>query len=69
MPRLPDTLLSTRTLSRITAIARALMRVPDYNQYLTHQSLHHPGAPLLTRAEFFAQRQSARFGHGSTHCC
>ncbi len=69
MPRLPDTLMVKRALSRITAIARALMRVPDYDQYLMHRSLHHSGAPVLTRTEFFAQRQSARFGHGSTRCC
>ena len=70
MPWLPDIRSIHQALrSRIVAIGRALMHVPDYDRYLAHQSTRHPGSRPLTRAEFFAQRQSARFGRGASRCC
>lgn len=69
MSSLPDTRSLRWARSRIVAIARALLRVPDYDSYLAHQTVHHADSRPLTRSEFFAQRQSARFGRGSSRCC
>lgn len=69
MPSLPEIRSLRAKYLRIVAIARALLRVPDYDAYLAHHAARHPDSTPLGRAEFFAQRQSARFGHGSSHCC
>ncbi len=55
--------------SRLVAIARALVHAPDYDRYLAHHAEHHPKQTVLTRAEFFTQRQTARFARGSSRCC
>lgn len=55
--------------SRATAIARALLHMPDYERYLAHLADHHPEATPLTRAEFFAQHQAARYARGTSRCC
>ena len=69
MPWLPESPSVRALRSRIVAIARALLGVPDYERYLAHHALHHPDSLLLSRAEFFALRQSARFGRGASRCC
>lgn len=55
--------------SQVRSLARALLGVPDFGHYLAHHAAHHPGTTPLTRAEFFALRQDARFGRGASRCC
>jgi len=69
MPSRPESWPVQAMRWRIVAIARALMGAPDYERYLVHHTSHHADSPLLSRAEFFAQRQSARFGRGASRCC
>lgn len=54
---------------RGVAVTRALIGAPDYDRYLAHLDSHHPGSTPLGRADFFAQRQAARFARGATRCC
>lgn len=55
---------------RIAETLRLMVGVPDYARYVEHRRARHPGEPVLTRAEFVAQRQSARYGQGSApRCC
>lgn len=52
--------------------ARMLVGVPPYEGYVAHMQAHHPGAPILTRVEFFRNRENARFGAGGKggfRCC
>ena len=35
---------------------------PDYDTYLEHMRLTHPGAAVMTYPEFFRERQNARYG-------
>ncbi|MGO8970342.1 MAG: YbdD/YjiX family protein [Myxococcaceae bacterium] len=41
--------------------ARLMVGVPDYENYVEHRKLHHPRLPIMTRVEFFRERQNARY--------
>jgi len=62
-----ETLL--RHWRRLVAIGRRLIGVPDYDAYVAHLRLHHPGRPIPDYAEFFAERQQARYRDGGGRCC
>ena len=51
--------------------ARLMVGVPNYDTYVEHVARTHPGQPPMTRAEFFRNRQDARYGGGSDgfRCC
>ena len=44
--------------------ARLMIGVPNYDTYVAHMQEAHPGHPVMTYAEFFRDRQSARYGDG-----
>lgn len=57
---------------RLREGARLMIGVPDYDTYVAHMHEAHPGQPVMSYAEFFRERQSARYGEGSTRgfrCC
>lgn len=60
--RLPELLKRT---------ARLMVGVPDYETYAAHRRESHPGEPVMSRAEFFAERAERRFGGGGgiSRCC
>ena len=59
--RLPELLKRT---------ARLMVGVPDYETYAAHRRDSHPGEPVMSRAEFFADRAERRFGGGGiSRCC
>ncbi|AVT13973.1 DUF466 domain-containing protein [Paracidovorax avenae] len=41
---------------------RLMVGLPDYDAYLSHQERTHPGEPVMSYAEFFRDRQDARYG-------
>ena len=41
---------------------RLMVGLPDYDTYLSHMEATHPGAPVMSYAEFFRERQAARYG-------
>jgi uncharacterized short protein YbdD (DUF466 family) len=41
--------------------ARLMVGVPDYETYVAHRKAQHPEAPIMTYAEFFRERQNARY--------
>lgn len=47
---------------------RLMVGQPDYERYLQHQALVHPDRPVMSYAEFFRNRQQARYG-SSGRCC
>jgi uncharacterized short protein YbdD (DUF466 family) len=52
--------------------ARLMVGVPNYETYVEHMALTHPGQPPMSRAEFFRDRQDARYGgggRGGFRCC
>lgn len=42
--------------------ARLMVGVPDYQNYLRHLQQQHPGQTPMSYAEFFNERQEARYG-------
>jgi uncharacterized short protein YbdD (DUF466 family) len=46
---------------------------PDYDAYVAHWTLNHPGVAAMTRTEFFRNREDRRFGGGIAtggfRCC
>ncbi len=52
--------------------ANLMVGLPDYENYAAHRQLTHPGEPVMTRTEFFRERQDSRYGgkRSSTfRCC
>jgi len=51
--------------------ARLMVGMPNYDTYVAHMSRTHPGRAIMTYAEFFRERQNARYGgQGSgLRCC
>ncbi|MDR2011709.1 MAG: YbdD/YjiX family protein [Rhodanobacter sp.] len=50
-------------------VARRMIGVPDYAAYIAHLRAHHPERAIPTYAEFFNERQQARYKGGSGRCC
>jgi uncharacterized short protein YbdD (DUF466 family) len=49
-----------------------MIGVPDYDTYVAHTRAKHPGKSVLTYAEFFRERQAARYAVGNGRfkgCC
>jgi uncharacterized short protein YbdD (DUF466 family) len=52
--------------------ARLMVGVPSYEAYVEHMRRAHPDKPAMTYAEFFRDRQDARYGGGGgggLRCC
>ena len=52
--------------------ARLMIGVPDYETYVAHRRANHPQEPIMSYAEFFRERQQARYAVGKGRfrgCC
>ena len=49
--------------SWIARAARLMVGVPDYQGYVEHRKVHHPGQSIMTYEEFFRERQQARYAY------
>ena len=45
----------------VAQTARLMVGVPDYETYVAHRRVNHPGLPVMTYEEFFRERQEARY--------
>jgi uncharacterized short protein YbdD (DUF466 family) len=54
---------------RVVQTARLLIGVPDYDTYVAHMRLRHPGRPVMSYEEFFDERMRARYRSGGGRCC
>ena len=58
---------------RLREGARLMIGVPDYDTYVAHMRQSHPDRRGMTYAGVFPERQSARYGEGTTtrgfRCC
>jgi uncharacterized short protein YbdD (DUF466 family) len=66
--RAPD----ARLIERIRAIrsaCRQVLGIPDYERYLVHMGIHHPGDPPLSRRDFFARSIDRKYGRSGPRCC
>jgi uncharacterized short protein YbdD (DUF466 family) len=51
--------------------AHLMVGIPDYDTYVEHRRRSHPGEPVMTRKEFFRERQESRYGGSGRafRCC
>jgi uncharacterized short protein YbdD (DUF466 family) len=50
--------------------ANLAVGVPDYETYRRHRAASHPDQPVMSYAEFFRERQDARYGSAANpRCC
>jgi uncharacterized short protein YbdD (DUF466 family) len=59
-------------LGRVAQTARLMVGVPDYDTYVSHRRDVHPDQPVMSRADFFRDRQDRRYGggpNGAFRCC
>jgi uncharacterized short protein YbdD (DUF466 family) len=61
-----------RLAGKLRAGARLMVGQPDYDLYVAHRRARHADAAVMTREEFFFERQARRFGEGGSRafrCC
>ncbi len=59
-----------RLLRRVVETTHLMVGLPDYQRYVAHRRARHPGAPVMSRPEFVAERMARRFeGGGPGRCC
>jgi uncharacterized short protein YbdD (DUF466 family) len=54
---------------RLVQTARLSCGIPDYDVYVAHLRAHHPEQKVPTYAEFFRDRQTARYKGTGGRCC
>lgn len=59
----------TAALRRGLQAVRRVAGMPDYAAYVEHRSRHHPGEPVATEREFYAEHVTARYTDSPTRCC
>jgi uncharacterized short protein YbdD (DUF466 family) len=61
----------TETIRYISQSMRLMVGVPEYGTYVDHMRNAHPDRPIMSHAEFFRERQEARYGSKGrvNRCC
>ena len=57
------------TLSGIARGLRAMLGAPDYERYLEHVLVAHPGESPMSREEFQCERLESRYNKPGSRCC
>ena len=55
--------------ARAKQTAQLMCGLPDYDAYVAHVKTMHPELPVPSYAQFFRERQDARYGRGTARCC
>lgn len=50
-------------------IARSMIGIPDYNDYINYMILKNPNKPIMNYKEFFRERQIKRYSSKVNKCC
>ncbi|HYC51678.1 MAG TPA: YbdD/YjiX family protein [Gemmatimonadaceae bacterium] len=56
-------------LRRVAAVVRRIVGVPDYEYYLSHVRLRHPGTVPMSRQEFERVRLEDKYNRPGQRCC
>ena len=61
----------TQAIRQLSQSLRLMVGVPEYSTYVDHMRDTHPDQPVMTYAEFFRERQEARYGGKGrlSRCC
>ena len=63
MPRLAD------TLARLASILRRVIGAPDYERYVAHARVAHPGVAVMSYEEFVRDSMRRKYGKSASRCC
>lgn len=58
--------------ARVKQTSRLMVGIPDYDNYVAHRAMTHPGQPVMTYEEFFRERQVSRYSGANGRigrCC
>jgi uncharacterized short protein YbdD (DUF466 family) len=58
-----------QVLARLVSVLQQVSGMPDYTGYAEHVRRCHPGTPVLTEREYYAEYLHRRYGDGPTRCC
>jgi uncharacterized short protein YbdD (DUF466 family) len=58
-----------RVSARVLAAVRRIVGVPDYDAYLVHHRLHHPGDESLSQDAFMRKCWEDRYARPGNRCC
>jgi len=53
----------------LCSACRQVFGIPDYERYLAHAAARHPGAPVLTRSDFYVQAIERKYDKGGARWC
>ena len=56
-------------IERAGAIVRRIIGAPDYDRYLAHVTLRHPGVTPLDREAFARDALARRYDRPGSRCC
>ena len=57
-------------LTKLRRTARLMVGLPDYDAYCAHMATRHPDVQVMSRVQFFRNRQEARYGgKNGGRCC
>jgi uncharacterized short protein YbdD (DUF466 family) len=59
----------TGAVAAIARVIKQIIGVPDYERYVEHQCLAHPGCEPLSREAFMRDRLEARYNRPGSKCC
>ena len=64
----------SRELARIwlreaANVVRRVIGVPDYDRYVAHVRVCHPGTEPMSREEFARERLASRYERPGSRCC
>jgi uncharacterized short protein YbdD (DUF466 family) len=58
-----------RRLGAVARVVRQIIGVPDYERYLAHLRVAHPGCSPVSREAFMKERLEARYDRPGSRCC
>lgn len=58
-----------RVAERFSTVCRRVLGAPDYEAYVGHLALAHPGVRPLERKDFERKRMDARYSRPGAKCC
>ena len=59
-----------RFFTGVRDTANLMIGIPSYEAYRQHMAERHPDQPVMSEAEFFRNRQEARYGgRNGGRCC
>jgi uncharacterized short protein YbdD (DUF466 family) len=66
----PRSAFRVPTWRELAGAIRTIFGMPDYDRYRSHREACHPGEPLLSPSDYYAQHLKRRYESGGpTRCC